>query len=438
MLIFLDKASLVFDAILLYIYYQTLFGKRKSNISMPFFAAGFIIAELAFALATTFSIGDVSPAMTYFRVILNITINFILSLYYTAPAIYRILVVICYTTLVIICEDISYYIINHFTHVTINVDTLPDSTFISISLISNLIQFFFIMLLHIFWKRKSGIRSFTYAILLLFIPILSVCLALSPTCFELNLIAPNSYMILVLFLLVINIINYILLENVLKADDLEQKSKRLEEQITYQRQKYMQLGESYRNIRSFMHDAKKHLFYIEECVNKKKYDRIIPYTKETIKDLETRYCTVNTGNLVIDAFISNFMLQTNRYSIELNTSLKVDCNLIPIDDYHLTIILGNLLDNALNACLQQYFSKINIMIQTVENTFTIHITNTYVIPPNEKQPERIEDIDFIHGYGLKNVKDSVAACGGIILIDYENSIYSVTIIFPLKNETSYF
>ncbi len=433
MLTFLYNASFVFDSILLYLYYQTLFGKRRVNIPAPFFVFSFVFAELIFTFITSFLVGDVSPTAIYFRIVLNITINFILSFMYIAPVVHRILVVICYTILGIICEDITYYIIYHITNISIESDSLPESSFMIISLICNLLQFFLTMLLHVFWKRKSGIRSFTYTMLLLIIPALSLCLTLSPSCFELNLTNPDLYMTLVLFLLVINIANYVLLENVLKAETLEQKSKHLEKQITYQRQKYMQLGEAYRNIRSFMHDAKKHLFYIEQCVNEKNYERIIPYSKETIADLESRYCTVNTGNLVIDAFISNFILQTARHGIELTTSLKLNCNEIPIDDYHLTIILGNLLDNALNACLQQFGGRINIKIQTIENTFTIYITNTYIIPPSEKQPDNIEEIDFIHGYGLKNVKDSVEECGGIILMNYENSIYSVTIIFPLNN-----
>lgn len=430
MLTLLYSVSFVFDGILLYLYYQTLLVKRRSDIPIPLFAAGFVLAELISAFAASFSVGDASLAATYFRVGLNAAIYFILSFMYTVPAVHHTLAAICYTILSIICEDISYYII--YASTTINLDVPSNASLMIISLVCNLLQFFLIMVLHVFWKRKSELRSFTYTMLLMLIPALSLCLTLSPSCFELNKTAPSVYMTLVLFLLIINIVNYVLLENVLRAEALEQKAAHLEKQITYQRQKYMQLGEAYRNIRSFMHDAKKHLFYIEQCVNEKNYERIIPYSRETIADLESRYCTVNTGNLVIDAFVSNFILQTARHGIELTTSLKLDCNEIPIDDYHLTIILGNLLDNALNACLQQFGGRINVMLQTVENTFTIYITNTYIIPHGKKQPDDIEELDFIHGYGLKNVKDSVAECGGIMLMNYENSLYSVTIIFPLS------
>ena len=104
---------------------------------------------------------------------------------------------------------------------------------------------------------------------------------------------PDAYLILVIFLLIINIVNYILLQSVLKAESLAQEAGQLTEQVNYQRQKYQQLGDAYKNIRGFMHDIKKHLFYIETCVNEEHYDRIIPYARETMSDLEARYCTVN-------------------------------------------------------------------------------------------------------------------------------------------------
>ena len=55
----------------------------------------------------------------------------------------------------------------------------------------------------------------------------------------------------------------------------------------------------------------------------------------------------------------------------------------------------------------------------------------YTMPDNDIQENNFENIDFIHGYGLKNVKDSAAACGGFCVIQHENNIYSATVIIPL-------
>lgn len=430
----LDIISLCIDGIFLFFYFQIMFVKRKNKISLYSVIACFSFSELAYYFITIFSSENVSVSSFYFRILLNIFINFILSFFYSSRIIWRVFVVICYTALTTICEDIAYFFIKHFTEVNIESDTLPNHSFIAISLICNLLQLLIIFLLHNLRKSKNALHSITYSILLLLIPFLSICLILSPPYLDLIFSSPNTYILLLLFLLLINIANYILLENVLKLENYNQKNKHLEEQLSFQSQKYVQLSEAYRNIRSFMHDAKKHLFYIEECVAKEQYDQIIPYTRHTMNNLESHYCTINTGNLVIDSFISNYILQTKRCGIELSTNLKINSNKIPIDDYHLTIILGNLLDNAFNACSNIHLGKIHVTIQTIEDTFTIYITNTY-IPDNDKKQKNIEEIDFIHGYGLQNVKNTVSKCGGIILINYENSIYSVTVIFPQKQES---
>ena len=51
----------------------------------------------------------------------------------------------------------------------------------------------------------------------------------------------------------------------------------------------------------------------------------------------------------------------------------------------------------------------------------------------DRELHDFEKIDFIHGYGLKNVKDSAEACGGFCVINHENDIYSATVIIPVLN-----
>ncbi|RGR56058.1 GHKL domain-containing protein [Agathobacter rectalis] len=305
--------------------------------------------------------------------------------------------------------------------------------FSNISLMATMFFLILSILIHFVWKKEAFVHSLSYTIILLVIPVLSMCLLLSKPILYLNINIPSAFFILAAFVLFINIMNYILFYNVLENEELRFQLTIQKEQIEFQRNKYEQLGAAYKNIRSFMHDTKKHLFYIENCVTEKKYDDIIPYSKEIMHDLESRYCTINTGNLVIDAFVSNLLLQTKAQGITLHTNLKFDKATIPVNDYHLTIILGNLLDNALNACRGQIGANIKVAVRTVDGTFTIHVANTYVIADPDKAPDDFEKIDFIHGYGLKNVKDSAEACGGFCVINHENDIYSATVIIPVLN-----
>ncbi len=67
-------------------------------------------------------------------------------------------------------------------------------------------------------------------------------------------------------------------------------------------------------------------------------------------DIEQPHLSTNTGNLVIDAFVSNHMSIAHNENINFNTDIQSISGSLPISDYDFSIILGNLLDNSLNAC----------------------------------------------------------------------------------------
>ena len=430
MSIFISLFDSFFRGSLLYIFFQTILGKKAK---LPFYWTIFIYtcSYIIHGIITNELSGNTTIFATLIRLSITILLIFSLSLLFKSNIKTYIFVTISCAILITISEELSYYFISNILSFDFSGKTMDKLIFSSISLSSNLFMFIFTMLLHLFWKKQAQIHSATYTIFMLVVPLLSLCLIMSRPFFYLNVTMPMTYFLLVSFLLFINIANYLLLQNVLHTEELQSEIKILSEQMEYQRNKYQQLGEAYKNIRSFMHDTKKHLFYIEKCVNEEKYAEIIPYSRDIMCDLESRYCTINTGNLVIDAFVSNLLLQTKTQGITLHTNLKFDKTTIPVNDYHLTIILGNLLDNALNACKDQIGAQIKVAVRTVDGTFTIHVANTYVITDSANAPSDFENIDFIHGYGLKNVKDSAAACGGFCVIQHENDVYSATVIIPI-------
>ena len=178
-----------------------------------------------------------------------------------------------------------------------------------------------------------------------------------------------------------------------------------------------------------MHDTNKHFIYIQNCIKNKNYDAVIPYTNDTLNDLKSRYCYINTGNLVIDSFVSNLKEVADKYHITLDTSIKLSTTQIPLTDYDLTIVLGNLFDNAITACNDVENAVITVKLQTIRNTFTIYVENSYNA---SKKHSSDNDFDFIHGYGLKNVKNSVEKYNGFCIIDPQNCLYAVTCIIPLN------
>ena len=380
--------------------------------------------------------GDISMRATVIRTSVSILVNIVISFLFLSKLIWRLCASLLFMAITTLCENMAFSTINHFMTVSIQDDSISDSVFNSVFSLSDFYCLIFVLIVALIFKRIRISLSIVDISTILIIPVISMIITITPGIFELNKINPKSYSNLVNLLIAVNIVNFFMINEISKKEELQSQTKQLSRQIEFQQNKYVQLGESYKSLRSFMHDTKKHFMYIQDCINKKNYDAVIPYTKDTLDDLSSRYCSVNTGNLVIDSFVSNLKNVADKYHITLDLSIKLTVSQIPLSDYDLTIVLGNLFDNAISACKDIENAVITLKLQIIRNTFTVYIENSY----DESRPHPSDnEFDFIHGYGLENVKKAVAKYNGFCLINSENSLYTVTCIVPLKpvNEVRY-
>lgn len=143
------------------------------------------------------------------------------------------------------------------------------------------------------------------------------------------------------------------------------------------------------------------------------YDKLKAFTKEAVRDIESTYSKYNTGNLVIDSFLTNYDTLAAKNHIQFVAKLGVTYNRIPVNDYDLCVILGNMLDNCLKACIANPSSEnfIHIAIATTEminSRFTArtqpqreHPWSTYM--PTGKIPSITDMVSPISGIQQKNI-----------------------------------
>lgn len=423
----LSFITTIIDTCLLYLFFFIMMNKRRFQKKAFIFDLLIIfLVQILYNLISSPLTGNISTEATVFRMLLNFVLDFLLSYLFLTKIWVRLVTVILYLVFLTLSEPLAMYVIEHFIDVSISGEVVPDIVFDTIPALMNIFVLLFICITTFISHTRNNTNLGIYTILLLVTPVLSLCLCILPDIFALSITAPTTYYILVYSLIFINVINYILLQNRIIAVQLSEQSKQQAYQLQYQQQKYEQLSNSYRNIRAFMHDTKKHLRYIEHCVKEKEYEKIIPYANETEQDLEKRYCTVNTGNLSIDTFISNLLIQAKEQEIKVETSIKVDTKKIPVRDYDLAIILGNLIDNALNACHSHEKDSIRIVIVTLDDNLTVYMENSY--HPTRK----ITDItsELTHGYGLQNIEKTVHAYEGFCVYHTTQTVFSINIIIP--------
>ena len=91
-------------------------------------------------------------------------------------------------------------------------------------------------------------------------------------------------------------------------EQIKDENLSMRRQIDFQQEKYFQLGTAYKKTRNIVHDMKNHYFAISEMLKQQQTEQLDAYLHSAINDIEANYISVNSGNLVLDAFISSFQM----------------------------------------------------------------------------------------------------------------------------------
>ena len=238
-------------------------------------------------------------------------------------------------------------------------------------------------------------------------------------------------------LLLINMVNFYLLENMLKAQQLSSRNSQLEKQLAMQQQHFDTLTTAYRNTRKLVHDTKNHAIYLRSGIGQGRDDELIDAIDRFVGDLESSYIISNTGNLAIDALVGSFANRAEEKSISFSHSLSIGRDKLNIADYDMCIILGNLLENAYNACCKlpdNSKAYMQLTITTDDNKLIIHVVNSCAKQSGEDEINHI-GYSMEHGFGLQNINNTVLKLSGQFTYGYaEPEIFTADVVIPLPLE----
>ena len=144
----------------------------------------------------------------------------------------------------------------------------------------------FILGLKILFNRKSVSQNMTYNFSVFVTPVISFILYITTPISQV-LDKSNQYRLLIFYfmLIILNIVNYFLLNNIVQVIFLKEHEKVITKQLFFQTEKYNQLSSAYKATRSVVHDTKKHLFYIKITVKYsiKRHMSDMPISAKNIK-----------------------------------------------------------------------------------------------------------------------------------------------------------
>lgn len=205
-------------------------------------------------------------------------------------------------------------------------------------------------------------------------------------------------------LMVANIAMLYIISGIEKATEHEQDARLLKQQISLQTENYNALKKNYNMQRKATHEFERHIQVLRDLLDREEYDSAKNYVRTLQANRTLRIFCINSNNPVIDVVLN----QKHQLAQENGVTMRVQVNDLSSISYQtdeLVVLLSNLLDNAIEACLRINGRREILCSILKEDSVYISIRNSsnpVVIVDNEIPTSKSHATE--HGFGIPAVK----------------------------------
>lgn len=232
------------------------------------------------------------------------------------------------------------------------------------------------------------------------------------------------------FLTVANIAILYVITALERAMHQERDLKLLKQQMAIQTDNMKAMELNYRTQRRATHEFERHLQTIQNLIENEEYSTVADYVRKLQKDRTLRIVSVHSHHPVIDAVLNQKHQLAQESGIKMQIEVN-DLSQVSIAADKLVVLLANLLDNAIEACLRLEGNR-EIHCRVVqEECLYIGIRNTSL--PVEIQDGTVQSSkgsSAHHGYGLQAVHYVLTELQGEYTFDWSNGWFRFAAEIP--------
>ena len=371
---------------------------------------------LAFLLNSAVYLYAHSPVLNMLSIVVPlILINFL----YSRKVIYNIGIAVAILIVPILCDMMMAPLISY-------------SPIVECSMATALLSFFFCLLLEWFSRKRDfqAVRG-QQLLAILFVPVGSIVIAV---------LTAKTYRTEVLIeaalLLVINLVVFYLFGS------LDQAHKEVQDQMLAAQQSKAYINQldivyqSQEQQRYLRHDMKNHLQRMAALLEQNDLPGLRDYIRSSGDSIANPREFVHSGNRDIDSLLNYKLGLAKEDGAEITAEVAIPDGL-QIDSFDIVSVLGNLLDNALEALRKAERKVLEIRIRYDKQVLFISLRNTCGTAPDfdGTQPVRSRDDASYdragRGIGLRSVTHTLRKYNGNIRYSYEKPFFSATAMMYL-------
>lgn len=223
---------------------------------------------------------------------------------------------------------------------------------------------------------------------------------------------------------------YFLLFQMWRKSKIEKEKELYENMLRLEKKHYEDIIASSEQIKKTRHDIKNMLYSVKAELDD---DNLIK-SKEKLNEILHRVNSVGSviesKNRIVDCIVNSKLSDMGNRSINVTGDIS---GMDEIKDVDISIILGNILDNAIDATNDIDNAVIKLVFYVKGNYQNILCENTIsqsVLGRNPKLKTSKTEKSF-HGFGIKSVKDVVSSYEGTVSIFEKNEKFCVHIMIPI-------
>lgn len=189
----------------------------------------------------------------------------------------------------------------------------------------------------------------------------------------------------------------------------------------------------YKQVRGWRHDYRNHIQNMKIQLDKGNYEGLGKYLMELAEDLNTVDTVIKTGNVMADAILNSKLSMAEKMNIQCDVTADIPEKL-PMTDVELCAIMGNLLDNAVEACatLPEQERFMRVYIDKFQEQFYLSVQNSAGrVKKSGRTYLSTKANGENHGYGIFRIDHIVQKYGGYINRQYEPGIFATEIMILL-------